>query len=312
MSILINPEVLSHSYLPEKLLYRNNEKLQLLTNVKNSVSTFFYGPCGSGKTSLIKQVAKNFNSIKEKAVYIDCCLYHTTNSILREALQGLGVPVFCRSNYDLLNKLKLKMEKCRIIICLDHFEKLKEHELIDKLLSLSLCVIVVSDAEDSLAMLSPSARSCIENFNMPKYSNSEAFGIIKDRAQRALKQGCYNNKLIKKIVDRSNGNIGLAINMLKSAALRAESENRVKIEEKDIPVYEPGLNHDERILLRILKQWKTLPASKLYDSYIQDTMHPKGDRSFRNYMKGLHDKGMVRAVGEKRARMYEMVEDVTG
>jgi len=56
-----------------------------------------------------------------------------------------------------------------------------------------------------------------------------------------------------------------------------------------------------------LQQWKSLPASILYDFYVQNTRHPKGERSFRNYMENLCSKGLVKAIGEKRGRIYEVV-----
>jgi len=94
-------------------------------------------------------------------------------------------------------------------------------------------------------------------------------------------------------------------------ALKAESENKKTIEESDIQINNdcpPKLNHDEKILLKILEEWKSLPASRLYDFYVQNTRHPKGERSFRNYMENLCSKGLVRAIGEKRGRIYEIVE----
>jgi Cdc6-like AAA superfamily ATPase len=52
--ILINSGVLSLSYLPEKLLHREKERFQLLSNIRNSINTFICGNNGSGKTTLVK------------------------------------------------------------------------------------------------------------------------------------------------------------------------------------------------------------------------------------------------------------------
>jgi len=69
------------------------------------------------------------------------------------------------------------------------------------------------------------------------------------------------------------------------------------------------LSRDEKILLRILEKWKSLPASRLYDFYVQNSGHPKGKRSFRNYMENLCSKGLVKAIGDKRGRIYEMAQE---
>jgi Cdc6-like AAA superfamily ATPase len=85
--MLEEPEVLSHSYLPEPLLFRDEEKAQLLNCLSNNLNTFVHGPVGSGKTTLLKSVIEEFNSGNSvKAVYVDATLYQTTNSILQEIL----------------------------------------------------------------------------------------------------------------------------------------------------------------------------------------------------------------------------------
>lgn len=104
------------------------------------------------------------------------------------------------------------------------------------------------------------------------------------------------------------------INALKATALRAQSERRRSIEDIDIKGllsgYEcpGGLNADERLILRILQEWKSLPASRLRDLYVERSRHPKSDRSFRIYMESLCSRGLVKALGETRGRTYEIIE----
>lgn len=61
--------------------------------------------------------------------------------------------------------------------------------------------------------------------------------------------------------------------------------------------------------MKILEEWRSLPASRLFDFYVQRARYPKGQRSFRNYMENLCAKGLVKAVGDKRGRIYEIVDD---
>ena len=130
-NIIVDPEALSPSYVPERLLHREDEQTNLLENLRNRVNTFICGPCGSGKTSLAKRVVAEFNETsKGKVVYIDCSLYQTTNSILRELLSDLNIPCFSRSNYDLTRRLREKTRKFGLTICLDHFEHLKDVEVV--------------------------------------------------------------------------------------------------------------------------------------------------------------------------------------
>jgi len=254
--IIVNPEVLSPSYLPEKLLHRNKEQAQLIRNIKNSVNTFLYGSPSSGKTSLIRRTIQDSSFKKEKLIYIDCRLYQTTNSILREILYALNVPFFCRSNYELVNILRKKTKDHKLVACLDHFKRLREVELVDKLLSIDVCVIVVSDRKESFMRLDPATRASFTLMRIPKYSIGQVFDIIKARAEQALRTGSYSDEVIRKIAKRSNGDVSLAINMLKTAALKAESEKRSKIEVDDIPRSDCPrleLSYDERVLLNILE-----------------------------------------------------------
>jgi len=223
--ILINPEVLSTSYLPEKLFHRDKEKTELTNNVKNFINTFICGPCGSGKTILVKHVTHNLN--KEVIVaYIDCSIYQTTYSVLKEVLPRSEFILY-RSNYELIKEL-LKYAKERIFaVCFDNFEKLKEKDLIARLMSLNLCVISISDEEENLSLLSESIRSNIPSIiRLQPYSIEQSFDILKDRAEKALAKWTYNDAVIKKIAEKIKGNIALGINALKVSALRLRTRTR--------------------------------------------------------------------------------------
>jgi Cdc6-like AAA superfamily ATPase len=310
--ILANAEVLSHSYMPEKLLHRENELAQLKHNLQNYVSTFVTGSCGSGKTTLVKKALLNFNNSKKScACYIDCAVYQTTYSILKEIVPRSEF-IFYRSNYELVKELMKHAKERKFVVCLDNFEDVKEYSLVAKFLSMGVCVIVISDSEENFSLLSENVRSNIPSIiRLPSYSNEQTFEILKDRAEKALAKWMYTDAIIKRIADSVKGNIALGINALKVAALNAESRNKKAVEESDIPEIEDcpiKLSVDEKILLKILQEWKSLPASRLYDFYVQSARHPKGERSFRNYTESLCSKGLAKAIGEKRGRVYEIIE----
>lgn len=120
----------------------------------------------------------------------------------------------------------------------------------------------------------------------------------------------YTDTVIRRIAEKAKGNVALGINLLKLSAINAENMGKRTIDETDIPENNcpVRLSRDEKVILNILKNWKSLPASRLYDFYIQNSRYPKGQRSFRNYMASLCKKGLVKAIGEKRGRIYEIVE----
>ena len=313
--IIINPEALSQSYIPEKLLHREKEFTQL-SNVIGLANTFLYGPIGSGKTILIKRIIEDYDTTKNgRAIYIDCSLYQTTNAIFHETLMSLNSIVSSKSNYELTKRLKTKIRRldCPITICLDHFEHLKEVETLNRILSLGLGLIIVSESFDAYRRLNPRIKSSIANIiEILSYTIDQAFDILQDRAEQVLEQYTYSEDTIKKIAKISQGNITLAFVILKTLALKAESQDKKSLDdvelEYEVDCPDENLSRDEKVIVRIQEEWKSLPSSRLYDFYTEKARHPRGRRSFRNYMQNLCARGHVRIIGEKRGRVYEIVE----
>jgi len=216
----------------------------------------------------------------------------------------------------LIKELLRQARERKFTICLDNFEKLKDKDLIGRFISLGLNVVLISDNEENFFLLSENIRSNIPSIiKLQTYTIDQSFDILKERAKKALAKSTYSDAIIRKIAEKIKGNIALGINALKVASLKAESENKKTIEETDIQIANdcpPKLKPDEKVILKILEEWKSLPASRLYDFYVQNIRHPKGERSFRNYMENLCSKGLVKAIGEKRGRIYEVVEDAKG
>jgi cell division control protein 6 len=314
--ILINSEVLSQSYIPEKLLHRD-EDIERIIKALSITNSFVYGASGIGKSLLIQKAIETFNSSKGKAIYIDCSLYQTTNAIFHEILASLGSIVVSKSNYELTKRLKAKLRHVdsRVAVCLDHFERLKEIETVDKILSLGLNLTVISDTKEFYRKLSPYAKASIANLmEINPYSKDQVLDIILERARESLEEYTYSEDTLKKIAELSGGNITLALNLLKSLALKAENEGKKSIDEVEFE-YEvdcpedKNLNVDQKVIMKVLREWKSLPAGRLYDFYCEESRYPKSRRAFRNYMQDLCSKGFVRNIGEKRGRLYELVEE---
>jgi len=315
-SILSDPKTLLPTYMPDKILHREKEINEFSMCLKNSVNAFVYGHSGSGKTMIIKKVIENFNeSNSGKAFYINCSLYQTTNAIFHEILLSLNNIVASKSNYELTKRLKAKIRNLDspLTICLDHFEHLKEIETLDRILSLGLNLIIISETYDSYRKLNQAIKAAITSLiEIPTYTTDQVFEILTERAEAALEKYTYSEDTIRKIAETSSGNATLALNLLKSQALKAESEGKSSIDdvelnfENDCP--NDKLCDDEKTLIKILQEWKSLPGGRLFDFYREHARYPKGERSFRNYMQNLCLKGLVKNIGDKRGRMYEIVE----
>ncbi|MGF3522765.1 MAG: ATP-binding protein, partial [Candidatus Bathyarchaeia archaeon] len=111
--------------------------------------TMVCGSPGIGKTTIIKSVVEEVNGKLGQAIYVDYALYPTTNAVLREILTSLGSVIASKSNYELTKRLKEKTRKVKLFIFLDHFENLKNSDILNILLGLEFCVCLVADSFES-------------------------------------------------------------------------------------------------------------------------------------------------------------------
>ncbi len=310
--IVVNAEVLSPSFLPDNLVHREKEVALVSSQARNGVNTFIYGPSGCGKTAVLKKVCLESSSTERRTFYVDCSLYETVNSVLREILTDRLV--FSRSNYDLLKKLKERSFQHKATVCLDHFERTKEPEIVTKLLGIGLSVVLSGNNEDNLEELDLRTRSFISSvIPFASYSIDQATSILKSRAEQALAKYTFKEATLRKITEKTNGNIALAITILRACALLAESQGKRAVEDvnvddimrqHDCPV---KLSVDEKTLVKILEEWKALPSNRLFQFYHSTAKYPKQERSFRKYMAKLREKGLVKAVGDRTGRYYEII-----
>lgn len=315
--IVTTHEALSESYIPQNILHREKELTQLSSAI-SVVNTFVYGPTGSGKTLLIKKAIQDLNAKSSgMAIYIDCCLYQTTNAIFHEILLSMNTIVSSKSNYALTKRLKERVRRLDhgLSICLDHFERLKEIETVNRLLSLEIKLVIVSDSHETFRKLNSMGKANITNMiEIPNYTVDQASDILFDRTREALEGTAYSDETIRKIAQAGSGNITLALNLLRSQVLKAESEGKNSIDEvefnfeNDCP--NDKLSDDERTLIKILKESKSMPGGRLFDFYREQARYPKGKRSFRNYMQDLCLKGLVKNIGDRRGRIYEIVQEL--
>lgn len=285
---------------------RKKERNRLLTSLKNSINTFVFGSQGIGKTTLIKSIVEDYCDKTGEGVYIDCSLYQTANATLRETLLSLGNVVASKSNYDLVKRLKKKAERVRFAVFLDHCEHLKTHEIIRILLGLNVPFCMVAASFDNYKRMDLALKSRITNvMRIPPFTEEAILEILKERAS------CHiSEDILYRIVQKSNGNLSFAINVLAAIANMdyAQAMDYISFLRD---TEDEKLARDKSLLLEILQESQSLPSGELYQLYCEKLEHPKSERSFRKYMQALCKQGLVKSIGEKKGRMYEIIEDKT-
>jgi hypothetical protein len=276
------------------------ERDALLCYLKNAVSVFVCGPQGSCKSPLIRSVAEEVNDRFGQAVYIDCSLYQTANAVLRETLLALGSVIASKSNYELTKRLKEKTRKLKLFVFLDHFENLKKQDILSILFGLEFCVCIVADSPESYRTINPSIRvKFAGSLKIERLSDGQLLKVLSEKAESKT-----SNDLIRMIVERSQGNLTLALNTLKNI----EINHRKPVNIEPIDSCNAGAyNEDHSTILNILRQKKKMPSGELYGIYCKHSEFAKSERSFRNYMQTLCRQGIVKSIGDKRGRVYQIV-----
>ncbi len=288
--------------------------------MRTGIHTYLYGSLGTGKTTAVKQAIAKFTDTRNKALYISCSTRTTVHAILRSLIEAVNsclsshkaaIHVSIRSNSEIVEQLKAALQKLEWtkfkVVALDHFHAVQETEIVDHLLDLGFIIILVSDDTKAITKLSPAAYSMFTNtICFEDYTQDQVVKILHSKARHLLGEGQFTDTLVKKIAEQCHTNILQGETLLLASALNAVSRKKHVVDETDLPRFEikgDGLSPDEKTILDILKEQGALQGGTLYKTYCERTKFPKAERTFRNYMKNLCERNLVRAIGTNKGRV---------
>jgi cell division control protein 6 len=259
-----NKSVLQSNYTPSSLTHRN-EQIEAVASIlaptlrgERVSNLFLYGKTGTGKTVSVQHVGnKILSKLKDmgqehlKIVYINCKLKKVSDTeyrILAELIKELGgsVPSTGLPTDQVYSRFidMIDNKKQIILIVLDEIDqavqKISDNfiytltRLNSELKNAQISIIGISNSLTFMDSLDPRVRSSLgeEEIVFAPYNALQLQDILKERAERAFKEGALEEGVIAKcaaFAAREHGDARRALDLLRVAGEIAERENSSKI-----------------------------------------------------------------------------------
>ncbi len=244
MQIIRNEDYLNLSFVPEKLLYRENEISSIRTSIIEpliggiSGSAIIYGEPGTGKTATAKFISKFSDNLDY--IYLNALSFPSLASLLREVVSHF-MKVDQVSNYtygDYLKQLARIQERRGkgIVLIIDECTNLLKEDQVgiysimraSEVYSLRLSTVMVSLEDPYIIFMRKRIRSITSYVPVKfgRYSKDELLGILTVRAEKGLVPTAYSESILEMIAESAAkaGSARVAIEMLQKSAYISRHE----------------------------------------------------------------------------------------
>ncbi len=280
-SIFLNNKVLQSSYIPNNVLYREDQIMEIAgilapaLRLEKPSNLFLFGKTGTGKTLAIKHLLKSMqetsqkNNISLKSIYINCKLKRVADTEYRLIAQlikefnhkvpptGLPTDEVYNIFYNLLDK-----ENQIVLLVLDEIDQLTKKigdeilynltRINSELKNSQICLIGISNSLIFSDNLDPRIKSSLsqEEIIFPPYNALQIQTILKERSKQAFNPETIKSGVIEKCsayAAREHGDARRAIDLLRIAGELAERSGSQKIEIYHLDDAEKKIEHDRAI-----------------------------------------------------------------
>lgn len=293
-SLFQNKEILQSSYLPDKVLYREDQILEAANilapalKIEKPSNLFIYGKTGCGKTLTIKHLLNQMqqtaqkNSLPLKTIYLNCKLkrvadteYRLIAQLIKEfhhQIPPTGLPT--DEVYNIFYRL-LDQKKQIILLVLDEIDQLTKKigdevlynltRINSELKNAQLCLVGISNRLVFSDHLDPRIKSSLsqEEIVFPPYNALQIQTILKERAKKAFKPEALSPGVLEKCAAyaaREHGDARRAIDLLRIAGELADRSASPHIEIYHLDDAEKKIEHD-RIFNVVADQPKQFQAT---------------------------------------------------
>jgi Cdc6-like AAA superfamily ATPase len=326
-AIITRSEVFSDRYKPTEFKFRQEriEKMRFcLQNRQSKVNLFLYGPSGSGKSAVIRQV---LDETRKDAVTVNCFECKTLQTVLEHVLAELRLSKGLRSIKNGLldlpkastthNKERLHRylkENCLILV-LEEIDrtvpKIREEMLYNLCELENLTLIFTAQDKDALEELDERVRSRVNpvEIEFAPYTPEQIEEILCERAEFGLAKGSCDEEALRTVAEIAAGNARSAIGILERLALLAECAGKDRITRQDVEQLWQTVRNAERLeRLRGLSRhhlllYQTITerggvvssmlAREYYERCRMEGISPVAPRTLRDYPGELVRRGLI-------------------
>lgn len=333
-SVFVDKRVLQSHYVPTKLLHRE-EQVQMISSVlapslrlDRPSNLFIYGKTGTGKTVTVQAITQQMQEVAKRQnipvniFYLNCKLKKVADTEYRLIAQlarffNKNIPVTGLPTDEVYKILfdTIDEEKRLVIFVLDeidHLVKKAGDELIYNLTRINtelknsqVSIIGISNNLSFANNIDPRVRSSLseEELIFPPYNALQLQGILKDRADKAFKEGALADGVIAKcaaFAAREHGDARRALELLRVAGELAERANSKSIDIAHIDRAEEKIEHERFVdIVRTQpKQYQAALFSILFQAKTQNNAIFTGD-IYDNYWK-VCERSALRPLTQRR------------
>ncbi|MFH1779854.1 MAG: AAA family ATPase [Candidatus Micrarchaeota archaeon] len=303
--------VLSPHYVPEDLLYREEElrkiMLCLLPALKQQKARnlLIYGKTGTGKTVSVKRVIQKLLEQGNRSVvslYMNCRVYDSRYKVLQRVITEFK-PDFAKTGYSftiLYEKLLDWIEEkgFHAILFLDEVDSVKDLDNLvytltranDDLRNGSLSIVGLSNKVGFKQRLDNRSKSslCEEELIFAPYNAEQLRGILAQRVLKAFNEGVINEpalNLASAIAAGENGDARYALSLLLRAGELVEKKGLKQITDKQVEESRKAADEDKAFeIVSSLPEHQQLllySLASLYDqSSYKKLVEEDGDKFF--------------------------------
>lgn len=247
---------LSFDYIPDELLYRDEEAKRLVNMLRPvmkkdlSQHILITGSVGTGKTLLAKRFCSDFQEVAAERklnlqyIHVNCRQRRTETMVISKIVKHFQ-PHFPDRGFTVHEMLRIlmrdvKKNKCKLLIVLDEVDELIRNSGCTLVYSLcrfneeeiylkgSASLILISQ-KNIFDMLDPATLSTIKRtnrINLGKYDKKQLWGIVEKRADLAFCEGIVEMEVPELIagIAAEWGDARYAIELLETGGMIAQGE----------------------------------------------------------------------------------------